>query len=149
MVFHLQKAMAEAMYVNFLSGLFAFKLHTMGPVGHMGTTDNFMLSLLRPDLCDTNEEYAGLFGLGSQPAGNLAEYPTVESVLAFMAERRERLIQALEEMTDEQLAEATPQGAPEFMPDNASVFETAVWHEGLHSGQLSLLRRSLGFDPLV
>ena len=123
--------------------------HALWFVGHMGTTDNFMLSLLRPDLCHTNEEYAGLFGLGSQPSGNLAEYPTVERVLAFMAERRERLLQALEEMTDEQLAEATPQGAPEFMPDNASVFETAVWHEGLHSGQLSLLRRSLGFDPLV
>ncbi len=123
--------------------------HALWFAGHMGTTDNFMLSLVRPDLCEVNDQYGTLFGLGSQPSADISSYPAVESVLGFMADRREKLLQALDEMSDEQLAQATPDGAPEFMPDNASVFETAVWHEGLHSGQISLIRRSLGFDPIV
>jgi len=123
--------------------------HALWFAGHMGTTDNFMLSLVRPDLCEANDQYGTLFGLGSQPSEDLSSYPSVESVIGFMADRREKLLQALEEMSDEQLTQATPDGAPEFMPDNASVFETAVWHEGLHSGQISLIRRSLGFDPIV
>ncbi len=123
--------------------------HALWFVGHMGTTDNFMLSLVRPDLCEDNQEYAALFGLGSQPSADIDDYPPVERVLAFMADRRQKLLQALEEMEQPQLTASTPEGAPEFMPDHASVFETAVWHEGVHSGQLSLLRRSLGFAPTV
>tara|TARA_Y100001934_G_scaffold107684_1_gene132219 strand:+ start:603 stop:1142 length:540 start_codon:yes stop_codon:yes gene_type:complete len=123
--------------------------HALWFVGHMGTTDNFMLSLVRPEWSETNEQYGSLFGLGSQPSANIEDYPPVEQVLAFMQDRREKLLATLESMDIQQLEAETPEGAPAFMPDNASVFETAVWHEGLHSGQLSLLRRSLGFEPLV
>ena len=28
-------------------------------------------------------------------------------------------------------------------------FETAVWHESLHAGQLSVTRKALGFPPLM
>ena len=98
---------------------------------------------------DVNEAYGSLFGLGSQPTSNIDDYPAVDEVLAFMDGRRQRLLQVLEACGDEQLAVQTPEGAPEFMPDFASVFKTAIWHEGLHSGQLSLIRRSLGFEPLV
>ena len=123
--------------------------HALWFVGHMGTTDNFMLSLLRPEWSEVNEAYGSLFGLGSQPTSNIDDYPAVEEVLAFMDGRRQRLLQVLEGCGADQLAVQTPEGAPEFMPDFASVFETAIWHEGLHSGQLSLIRRSLGFEPLV
>jgi uncharacterized damage-inducible protein DinB len=54
----------------------------------------------------------------------------------------------LEAMSDEDLAESTPAGAPEFLPDVGSVFELAVWHEGQHRGQLSVARRALGHKPL-
>ncbi len=50
-------------------------------------------------------------------------------------------------VTEEDLAKPTPEGTPNFLADVGSVFEMAVWHEGLHSGQLSVTRRSLGFDP--
>ena len=35
------------------------------------------------------------------------------------------------------------------LPDFAAVFETAIWHEGLHCGQITVARRALGFPPLV
>ena len=71
----------------------------------------------------------------------------MEEVLAYMRERRAVLLELLADLSDEDLAKPTPEGAPEFLPDIGSVFETAVWHEGLHSGQLSVARRALGFPP--
>jgi len=34
------------------------------------------------------------------------------------------------------------------LADYAAVFEMAIWHEGLHSGQLSSVRRALGHGPV-
>ena len=65
-----------------------------------------------------------------------------------MRERRVVLLSVLDGMSDDDLARKTPDGAPEFLPDVASVFELAVWHEGQHSGQLSVARRALGHKPL-
>jgi hypothetical protein len=55
----------------------------------------------------------------------------------------------LNTLNDEELGAATPDGAPKFMADFAAVFETAIWHEGMHCGQLTTTRRSLGFAPLT
>jgi hypothetical protein len=65
-----------------------------------------------------------------------------------MRERRATLLNVLDGMSEEDLAKKTPNGAPDFLPDAASVFELAVWHEGQHSGQLTVARRALGHPPL-
>ena len=57
------------------------------------------------------------------------------------------VLDIFDKLSEEDFAKPTPEGTPNFLADIGSVFETAVWHEGLHSGQLSVTRRSLGFDP--
>jgi uncharacterized damage-inducible protein DinB len=89
------------------------------------------------------------FSMGSQPVSDPAAYPAVEEVLTYMRERRQTLLALLDSMTDEDLHRATPEGAPDFLRDLQSIFETVAWHEGLHSGQVSVARRSLGHPPLV
>jgi hypothetical protein len=66
-----------------------------------------------------------------------------------MRERREALLGVLDKLSDEDLAKPMPPGTPDFLSDVGSVFEAAVWHEGLHSGQLSVTRRALGHEPLM
>ena len=122
--------------------------HALWFVGHMGVTDNFMISVLNPDLAFLPDGYAELFGIGSQPVGDYASYPDVQQVCEFMRSRRKVFLGILKNLSDEQLGAATPAGAPEFMVDFAAVFETAIWHEGLHCGQLTTTRRNLGFAPL-
>ncbi|MBT3890879.1 MAG: DinB family protein [Planctomycetaceae bacterium] len=122
--------------------------HALWFVGHMGVTDNFMISVLNPDLDCLPDGYAELFGIGSQPIDDIASYPDVQQVCEFMRSRREVLLGILNNLSDEELAAATPEGAPEFMADFAAVFEMAIWHEGMHCGQLTTTRRSLGFAPL-
>jgi hypothetical protein len=66
-----------------------------------------------------------------------------------MRERRQALLSVLDGLSEEDLSKPTPPGSPEFLPDVASVFETAIWHEGLHSGQVSVVRKALGMPPLM
>jgi uncharacterized damage-inducible protein DinB len=122
--------------------------HALWFVGHMATIDNFFLSLVAPDRAKPMPDLQSQFGMGSQPTSDPAAYPPPASVLEIMNERRAALLDALDNLTDEDLAQKTPPGAPEFLPDIASVFELAIWHEGQHNGQLSVTRRALGHPPL-
>jgi hypothetical protein len=123
--------------------------HALWFVGHMTNTDNFLLSLVSPANTIPLDGFNIRFGMGSQPTSEPDQYPPAEKVLATMRERRAKVLEVLAGFSDEDLAKKTPEGAPEFLPDFASVFEMVIWHEGLHAGQLSVTRRALGHKPLV
>jgi hypothetical protein len=65
-----------------------------------------------------------------------------------MRERRAALLCVLDELDESAFSQAMPKGTPDFLSDVASVFEMAIWHEGMHSGQLTVARRALGHQPL-
>ena len=122
--------------------------HALWFAGHMAASDNFFLSLVAPDKARQLPDFQVKFGMGSQPTNDPAAYPEPESVLAAMRERRQTLMEVLDRFSDDDLGKKTPSGTPEFLPDVGSVFEMAVWHEGQHSGQLTVARRALGYAPL-
>ena len=123
--------------------------HALWFAGHMAHNDNFFLSLVAPDKARSMPEFNARFGMGSQPTGQPGDYPPPEAVLATMRERRQALLAALADMTDDDLARKLPAGTPGFLSDVGSVFELAIWHEGQHNGQLSVARRALGHKPLM
>jgi uncharacterized damage-inducible protein DinB len=123
--------------------------HALWFAGHMGVTDNFFLSIVAPEKARDEPGFPEKFGMGSQPTKNAADYPPVEQVLAYMRDRRQALLAALSQMTEDDLAKPTPKGTPDFLGNIAAVFETAIWHEGLHSGQVSMVHRALGHPPLM
>jgi hypothetical protein len=121
--------------------------HALWFAGHMGISDNFFISVIAPEKAKKLPEMDSRFGMGSHPTNRVADYPPVEEVLTFMRERRKTLLEVLDQLADGDLAQKTPEGTPDFLPDIGSVFEMAIWHEGLHSGQLSVARRALGHKP--
>lgn len=123
--------------------------HALWFAGHMATADNFFISMVDPSAVREMTELNKLFGMGSQPSSNPADYGSPESVLAEMRERREKLLALLDSLDEAGLSKPTPPGSPDFLPDIASIFETAIWHEGMHSGQLSMIRRALGHEPIM
>jgi uncharacterized damage-inducible protein DinB len=122
--------------------------HALWFAGHMATSDNFFISLVAPERTQQLPEFQSKFGMGSQPTSNPSAYPAPDAVVEIMRQRRATLLAALDRMSDDDLAKKTPAGAPDFLPDVASVFELAIWHEGQHNGQLSVARRALGHKPL-
>lgn len=123
--------------------------HALWFVGHMAMTDNFFISLVAPEKAADLGHLQPLFGMGSHPSGNPSDYPPPEELLELMRDRRRVLLEILNGLSDDDLARATPPGTPNFLSDIGSVFEAAIWHEGLHSGQLSMNRRALGHSPIV
>ncbi|MCE9544592.1 MAG: DinB family protein [Planctomycetia bacterium] len=123
--------------------------HPLWIAGHLGQVDDFFVSMVAPDRRRPIEAWVGKFGMGSQPIPDISAYPPAEDVLAYLRERRQTLLSVLEEHDDDWLSQSTPPGTPEFLPDNASVFEMAVWHEGMHAGQLTMAHRALGYPPVM
>jgi hypothetical protein len=123
--------------------------HPLWVAGHLGTVDNFMISLLAPRETVAKAGYQEKFAMGSRPTSTPADYPDPAEVLAFMRERRSVVLKILAGLGDDDMAAPTPEGAPDVMPDVGSIFELAVWHEALHVGQITIARRALGYPPLV
>lgn len=123
--------------------------HALWFAGHMANTDNFLISLVAPERAKEQAGFGAAFGMGSKPQADASQYPPVDEVLGYMRERRAALLDVLSRLNDDDLSRPTPEGAPDFLSDFGSVFELAVWHEGLHSGQLSVVRRSLGYPPVL
>jgi len=122
--------------------------HALWFAGHLGVADNFFLSIVDPDSAAKHPQFGELFGMGSQPTGDPSRYPPAEEVLAFMRDRRQALLLSLEKMSEADLAQPVPEGGMPMWKDLGGVFETAIWHESMHAGQVSIARRSLGHDPL-
>lgn len=123
--------------------------HALWIVGHLAYADNSFTRLVAPERTAVRDDFKQLFGMGSTPADHLSDYPEMEEVLAYFTDRRQALLSALSEMTDEDFSRETPEQAPAFLYDFGSVFQIAMWHEGLHAGQLTIIHRMLGKPPLA
>jgi hypothetical protein len=122
--------------------------HALWFAGHLAVNDNFFLSLIAPEKTYSKQGYAALFGVGSQPTGNPDDYPPPAEVLEYLRDRRRVLLEVFDSQSEADLQQKTADGAPDFLSDVGTVYQTAVWHEGLHSGQLSMVRRALGIGPV-
>jgi uncharacterized damage-inducible protein DinB len=122
--------------------------HALWFCGHMATADNFFIGMIEPAKKRDLEDWDKLFGMGSKPTSDPDDYPPAAEVLDAMRERRGVLLGLLAKMSDADLAKKTPEGTPDFVPDYAAIFEMANWHEGLHAGQITMVRRSLGHKPV-
>lgn len=123
--------------------------HALWIAGHLALMDNMAISLIAPERAMKKKVYAEEFGQGSVVRSNPNDYPPPKEVLHYMRERRIALLEILDGLREKDLARPTPEEAPKFMPDVGSVFFILVWHEGLHSGQLSVIHRALGHPYLI
>ncbi len=122
--------------------------HALWFVGHMASVDNFAISVLAPDKAGEPAEFRELFGMGSQPTDDPTKYPSPETMLHHMRDRRATLLDVVGQLSEADLERPMPKGAPAFLSDFASLLEMMSWHEGIHAGQLTVVRRALGHKPI-
>jgi hypothetical protein len=123
--------------------------HALWFAGHMATTDNYFIGQVAPGHEKQLDRWDKLFGMGSKPTNDPDDYPPVAEVLDMMRERRGVLVELLRGCTDAELAGPPAAGASDFLPDLASIYEMTPWHEMLHLGQVTVVRRSLGHRPVL
>ena len=126
--------------------------HALWIVGHLGMADNAFASKFRPSSELQQGGWKEFFWFGSEPVNNPKQYPPVDEVLEYFEERRANLLNVLDDLSMEELSEPAPPaeslspiaGAPNI----GQVFFFIAFHESMHSGQLSIARRGLGYPPL-
>lgn len=123
--------------------------HALWFAGHMGLVDNSTILLIAPRQAIRRDDFKPLFGMGSTPSDSLSDYPPVDEVKAWMDDRRAVLLQAAESLTDDDLNRTTPESSPPFIPTVGAALQFLIWHEGLHAGQITVVHRSLGHEPLA
>lgn len=122
--------------------------HAMWFIGHISGADNYFIKLLGGEP-RAPQGYGEKFGANSKPSPNASDYPPAEEVLQYMRERRKALLALLAGKSESDLNAPAPSGVPPMVKDVAGIFQLCAWHEGLHAGQISVVRRALGHPSVL
>jgi len=126
--------------------------HAMWVIGHLGLADNAFASKFCEASANEPAGYKDLFWFGSEPCDDASKYPPVDEVLAYFRERRENLLKVLDGLSDDDLAAAGPpaaEGGPlAGAPSMGHAFHFVAYHEGIHTGQVTVCHRGLGNPPM-
>ncbi len=121
--------------------------HVMWVLGHLAVTDGFALRQLGKRAPALPEAYQTLFGPGSTPVEDSGVYPNRTQALEVLQAQRDRLLAVLDTMGDESLAQPLSEDIRWFAADGVDLFLKLCWHEGLHAGQITAVRKSLHLGP--
>lgn len=121
-------------------------------VGHLGLADNAFIARFRPAAATKPDGWDERFWGGSKPRNDPSYYPAPEEVVAYLRERRAKLLSVLDELSDEELNAPAPAAGERSpiagAPSIGHLFLFAALHEALHGGQLTVAHRALGNPPL-
>lgn len=123
--------------------------HPIWVVGHIACTDAWIASAVGISGITAPESYAKLFGQGSKPSSNAADYPPYAELLALYTQNREKLLAWLDSASDDQLTRSLKESTSGFANDVIDALLKSAWHEGWHFGQVATLRKSLGLPPVM
>lgn len=95
------------------------------------------------------DNFVELFGRTSKPMADPQKYPSPAELRASLDRMTEQMKKELTTLTDEQLDEPADPSKPH--PVVTTKLSSLLWcahHEFLHTGQIALLRRMLGAEPM-
>lgn len=118
-------------------------------MGHLATTDDFVVSAFtgQPNILD--ESWQKLFAGGSEPLDDVKANPSREELLKAMADTRKRLVDWYQSLDSEALAKPAPDFLQGFIPDAAATPVTTACHECMHLGQFVMTRRIVGLPGVM
>ena len=126
--------------------------HVAWQVGHLAMAQ-YALTMIRVRGKQPEDEqviaadFFRRFQKGTQPDADPASYPSVPEIRETFARVHQHSLQELETYTDADLNVKLPEPHAVFDTKLGSVFFCSA-HELIHAGQIGLLRRMLGKDPL-
>lgn len=126
--------------------------HLAWQVGHLAMAQ-YALTMIRlrgkepEDEKLLSKQFFRRFQKGTKPEFDATEYPSISEIRDTMDRVHTASLEELTRYTDESLNEKLPEPHAVFDTKLGSVFFCSS-HEMLHAGQIGLLRRMLGKDPV-
>ncbi len=122
--------------------------HAFWTLGHLATVNQYFLKTLAGRDGALFEKYKAMFFAKSQPNPDIASYPSIDTVREYFKTSRAAFRSWIESLDDEQLMRPAPEGFQKFAPTLGNILMRLQWHEGMHYGQLTVIRKSLGLAPI-
>ena len=89
-----------------------------------------------------------LFGTGSTPVADAAQYPSKDDLLEQYKAVRGETLALLGSLTEADLEKETPAEMKEFFGTVGRCFGAVLTHQGFHLGQVADARRAMGRPPV-
>ncbi|MEO0513349.1 MAG: DinB family protein [Planctomycetota bacterium] len=137
-------------FLGGLEGAAFFKLFAEGggnaayAAGHIAFTDDSVLTMIAGQESELTEAEKTLFGGGATPSEQPSDYPSRQRILELFAERREKLLAYFRGLGDDELTAAVEGPMAQFGDTRAKLMASLAWHEAMHAGQLTVIRRQQG-----
>lgn len=123
--------------------------HVLWVMGHLAGTDSFFLTVVSGRQPVVPGSWEAMFGMGSKPVADLSAYPPLSQVKAVFEDARRTLLEWFSSLDENELEAPPPEKVRFFGPTVGGLLASIAWHEGLHAGQLSAVRRSLGLPSAL
>ena len=121
--------------------------HTAWVLGHIAYADDLFAVEVGGRKSILSDDWKAKHGMGSTPTSDRADYPSKAEFLDKLATCRESLLTWFNSLDESELETPMPEGWTDFAPNRAAFASWIAWHEALHSGQLTMIRKSLGLAP--
>jgi uncharacterized damage-inducible protein DinB len=121
--------------------------HPLWTMGHLATVDQYFLTNIAGRDGALFEKNKATFFAKSQPSPNADDYPPPEEVRKYFDKSRADFRAWIDSLDDARLAAPLPEKFKQFSTSHAGMFFRLCWHEGMHYGQLTVIRKSLGLAP--
>ena len=126
--------------------------HPTWIAGHLAYSESNLVHHMLGGETNPLIEWKSLFGGGSQPTTDAAQYPPLADLLAKWDEVREHTLAVLDSLTDEDLDKPAPNfppGREEFYGTFGKVLSMTATHPLMHYGQVADARRAAGREKLM
>ncbi len=123
--------------------------HLLWTVGHLAMTYQWFANLLDGRPKSYPERYEALFGFGTKPTSDASQYPSLDEVRRVFDESYARILAAAQATSDADMPGAPLGESGGFVSNRLDVILKNAWHDGWHTGQLSVLRKFLGLAGLM
>ncbi|MEM8757132.1 MAG: DinB family protein [Planctomycetota bacterium] len=118
--------------------------HAAYIAGHIAFTDDMTLKMLAHRDPTLTEAQQKLFDGRVTPSNSQSDYPAKQEILSVMAAVREDLIGYFSGLSNAELTAPVEGPLAQFGDTRAKLMASIAWHEGMHAGQLTVIRRQLG-----
>jgi DinB superfamily len=122
--------------------------HALWVAGHVADTDDFFVRTLTGRPSGLPAGWSEKFSGGSKPVDDPKAYPTVAEIKRVLADRRDALIAYFRSLDRATLLSPPPEKVKFFGTTQGALAGSIAWHEGLHTGQVTSVRKGLGMPPL-
>jgi hypothetical protein len=121
--------------------------HILWLVGHMAWSYDFVMrSGFNGEPSVLPADWASQFGIGTKPVGDPSKYPSLAATLDALGKANAAAMSFLATVPDSKLPEDLPATHPLkglFRTYNG-FFLAATFHQAYHTGQVAMIKRSLG-----